>query len=523
MGDKRPLLFPLLLFGIFFFLIAITGSFQIAIIKNNIEGLLKGEGEILFASIRREVSINIEYLNLLEKSPSIITPNFFNVMAYDEAIVEDLFTLLNSRSLNDLNAVPLKNILVLGLDGKQIFRKGSLTVPHSSYRELAGGQKAMVIRMPTYEDESLFMGIRRADGLLFFLVSEPELESLRKKYVVRSIIENEGKRLNITAITLYDENGQLYLGSGEKKENVFTISEPLDPKHFPGYTMEILVSREPANDTLRRTTTSFLGLLLFLLLGGAAGIYVIFVLERRHRNRLREIEKEMAVKERLVSLGKLASGMAHEIRNPLNAMSMSIQRLKREFTPEEGKKEEYYRFIDIVRSELSRVNVLVEEFLLATKSQVPFNDERASALLEEVVLILRERAESKGIRISNTVDPATSVHCQKDRLKQAFHNLILNAIEAIDQKGFISLTSDVHDGVVRIYIKDNGPGMKKEDLIKAFEYYYTTKDKGIGIGLPLSYMIVKEHGGDIQVVSDEGAGATFIVTLPTPQKATEVK
>ena len=515
MGDKRPLLFPLLLFAIFFFLIAVTGSFQIVIIKRNIEGLLLGEGEILFSSIQREMDINVEYLNLLEKSPSIMTPNLFNVLAYDEAIVEDLYNQLSGRTIKDLTSAPLNNMLVYDTSGKEVLRKGSVTVPKAYYRELVAGNKATVIKMPSYEEQTLFMGLRTTDAVLFFTISDPDLETLRKKYIVRTILENEGKRLNIAAITIYDEKGQLFLRSGEKKGNVFNLTRPLDSKYFPHYTMEILVSRQPASDTFRRTTVSFLGLLFFLIAGGAVGIYVISLLERKHRERLREIEKEMAVKERLVSLGRLASGMAHEIRNPLNAISMSVQRLRREFTPEEEKEEEYYRFIDIVRSELSRVNSLVEEFLLATKAQIPFQDEKTHAIVEEVALILREKAESKGIEITNRVDETAVVNCQKERLKQAFHNLLLNAIEAMDQKkGLISVSSEVHDGKMHIHIKDTGPGMKKENLVRIFEYYYTTKDKGIGIGLPLSYMIVKEHGGDIQAASDEGVGATFTVTLP---------
>ena len=90
MNDKK-ILFPLLLFGIFFVLIAITGFFQITIITRNIEWLLRGEGETLFKSVGREIEVNMEYLSLIEKSPSIITPNFLNVSTYDEAIVDDLY------------------------------------------------------------------------------------------------------------------------------------------------------------------------------------------------------------------------------------------------------------------------------------------------------------------------------------------------------------------------------------------------------------------------------------------------
>jgi len=193
---------------------------------------------------------------------------------------------------------------------------------------------------------------------------------------------------------------------------------------------------------------------------------------------------------------------------------MSIQRLKREFVPAEEKKEEYYRFIDIVRAELTRVNHLVEEFLLATKSHAPMEDEKVSTIVEEVAVILRERADSRGIRIANRIDGALVVRCQKERLKQAFHNILLNSIEAIGANGAVTISSEVHGPSVHLLIKDTGPGIKKEALSKIFEYHYTTKDKGMGLGLPISFTIIKDHGGDIHVTSEEGKGATFMIALP---------
>ncbi len=132
---------------------------------------------------------------------------------------------------------------------------------------------------------------------------------------------------------------------------MLSILKPLDSRYFPSYSMEILISNKLASDTIRRTNANFIMLLLLLVLSGAAGIFLIFRLERKHALKLNEMEKDMVMKERLVSLGRLASGMAHEIRNPLNAISISIQRLKREFVPEQDKKGEYNKFLDIVRGE----------------------------------------------------------------------------------------------------------------------------------------------------------------------------
>jgi signal transduction histidine kinase len=514
MGDRK-LLFPLLLFAIFFFLIAVTGFFQITIIKRDIEGLLRDEGETLFRSIAREIEMNMEYLSLIERSPSIITPNFLNVTAYDEAIIDDLYGQLMKIGSSDQENVSLDHILILDKSGKQVLRKGSINVKSRYIRSLLKNDRQSLIRMPTDEEKRLLMGIKLPDRLVFLSLGSDELESLRKKYIMKTIIENEEKRLDVADVAVFDPSGNLYIGSSERAKDVFRIAKSLNSRHFPGYSMEILISNRLATDTFRRTSTSFITVLLFLMLGGAAAIYVIFQLERKHAEKLTELEKSMAMKERLVSLGRLASGMAHEIRNPLNAMSISIQRLKREFLPEQSKTDEYYGFLDIVRDELMRVDRIVEDFLMSTKAGQVMKRHELCPIVEEVVAMLQEKASMKRIRIENTCNPQIALDCQKERLKQVFYNVITNSIEAMNTGGSISISSAVQDGHVRVSVSDSGPGIRKDDLLKVFEYYYTTKDKGMGLGLPISFMIVKDHGGDMRVMSEEGKGTTFVITLPT--------
>jgi signal transduction histidine kinase len=515
MGDKRTTIFPALLFAVFFFLITITGYFQIRVIQKGIEGLLKSEGEILFQHLKREIDINLEYLNLLEKSPSLITPNFLNIMVYDEAIVEDLYNLLHNITNIESEKLPLTNLMVIDKQGNTVMKKGTIQVPSSQMKKLLLNKQETLIKMPDdKKDKSLLMGIRVKDHVIFFSLDDNELEMLRKKTIIKEILDREGKRFNISGIKIYDAQGIPYLVLNGGQEDVIALTKPLDSKFLPNYTMEILVSRGIAQNIMKRTTFSFILILAFLIVSGALSIYVILLFERRYEKKMKEIEKELALKERLVSLGKLASGMAHEIRNPLNAISMSVQRLKREFIPENNKKEEYYRFIDIMRNELIRVDKIVEEFLLSTKANVPFVFENLYNTVEEVVTILKEKADSKGIRIINTVDVSMRIQCQKERLKQAFYNVILNGIEAIDKNGAIEVSAEQRTGNINIYIKDSGTGIKKEEIHNIFEYYYTTKDKGIGLGLPISYMIIKDHDGDIKVISDEGHGTTFIITMP---------
>jgi len=338
-------------------------------------------------------------------------------------------------------------------------------------------------------------------------------------YVMKGILENEEKRLSIADINVYDASNKLYLGSEKKPKDVLSILKPLNSRYFPHYSMEILVSNRLATDTFRRTSENFVMLLFFLVLSGAGSIYVIFRLERKHADRLTEMEKDMAMKERLVSLGRLASGMAHEIRNPLNAMGISIQRLKREFVPEQAKLDEYQRFLDIVRGELLRVNRIVEEFLLSTKSGMAMERENLHAIIEDVAFMLHEKAQTAGIQIADESGKAIFIDCQKERLKQVFYNLLVNSIEAMGRDGSIVISSHSDGSHAKVFIRDTGPGIEKTDLSKIFEYYYTTKDKGMGLGLPISYMIVKDHGGDIQVLSEKGKGSTFVISLPARKGA----
>jgi anti-sigma regulatory factor (Ser/Thr protein kinase) len=465
MNDKK-LLFPLLLFGIFFILIIITGLFQIAIIKRNIEGMLRSEGETLFKSVSREIEVSMEYLSLVEKSPSIITPNILNVMTYDEAIVDDIVGQLSGGPEHGLSQFPLKNMIVADKNGLQLERKGTMRVSKADMDLLVHKDQQAVIRMPSDVDRGLFMGMRLNERIVFFYLAEPDLQDLRKLYVMKTIVENEQKRLSITEINIYDDAGGLYLGSHERPKDVFSILKPLGSSYFPGFSMEILVSNRLAADTFRRTSSNFILLLFLLVLGGAGGISLIFRLDRKHAER-------------------------------------------------EEKKEEYGRFLDIVRGEVLRVNRIVEDFLLSTKSGMPMERQNLHGIIEEVVTMLREKANGVDIRIENESDREVFLDCQRERFKQVLYNLVTNSMEAIGKDGAIRISGETDGPNTRIVLHDTGPGIRKDDLLNIFEYYYTTKDKGMGLGLPISYMIVKDHGGDMKVTSEEGKGTTFVITLPT--------
>ncbi len=517
MEDRKTVVFPSLLFAAFFVLIAITGVLQIKIIQKNLGDLLRGQGEILFNHLKKEIDTNLEYLSLLDTSSSIVTPRLLNVMVYDEAIVEDLYNQLAELPDLEPRKIPLQNFLIMDEKGKTLHRKGVITIPRSSVKPLITRKQSIFIQMPSGRETSLVVGVRAHGRIVFFGLGDEELESLRKKFIVKEIIDNEGKRFDISGINVYDAKETLYLTTGEKKESPYIFSKVLGSKFLPQYRIEILLSRATADNIFKRMAINFVLILILLLVLGALSTYATFLLQKKHASKMKEMESEIEMKERLVSLGKLASGMAHEIRNPLNAISISVQRLKREFAPQEKKKEEYDKFIDIIRGELRRVDRIVEEFLLSTKSRVPFIPENLHGIIEDVVVILAEKARIKNIALTNRTERDIVVECQKERLKQAFYNLVVNGIESISTAGAVEIWSEGSGKTAVIYVRDTGSGIKQEELRSIFEYYYTTKDKGMGLGLPISYMIVKDHGGDIKVFSEKGKGTTFTITLPFTQ------
>ncbi len=514
MEDKRAYVFPLFLFLILFVLITVTGLFQVRVIRKSMEGLLRSEGEIFFKQIKREIDINLEYLALLEKAPSLITPSFLNIMVYDEAIVEEMHGLLTGLDHIDPGKLPFTNILVTDAEGTVVARKGNVPVRRGEVKDFLKGKKDTFIRTGGDSRHGLVLGLRLKERAVILGIDEEELDALRKRSVVREIIERQDRGLNIRGITLYDGDGKVYMASDRPNGGTLAFQKPLDSKYLPGFTMTVLVSTDLAESVFRSTSISFVIVLLFLLVAGTLGAFGILLLERRHETRMKRLERKVALQERLVSLGKLASGMAHEIKNPLNAVGISVQRLKREFIPEGGRKDEYERFLDIMRGELQRVNRIVEEFLLSARAQAPFKPEDIGGLLEEVVLVLGERAREKGVEIRHAAGQPIVVSCQKERMKQVFHNLILNAIEATDKGGSVEITTAVRPGLVTIFFRDNGVGIPPDKLDLVFEYYYTTKDKGMGLGLPISYMIVRDHGGEIKVESVQGRGTCFTVNLP---------
>jgi two-component system sensor histidine kinase HydH len=231
---------------------------------------------------------------------------------------------------------------------------------------------------------------------------------------------------------------------------------------------------------------------------------------------LKKYEEEAKRTERLSALGNLAAGVAHEIRNPLNAISITAQRLKSEFVPKRDQ-EEYKSFTQIILDEIGRLDNIINQFLSLAKAQklnlVPTD---TSQFLNEVVNLAEIEASQKGIQVTREIDSLPEIKIDPEELKKALLNIMINGIQATPSSGKLRIRSylgDLKRNIV-IEIMDSGTGIPKEKLSTIFQPYFSTKEKGTGLGLSIAYRVITDHKGKIEVKSEKGKGTIFIIKLP---------
>ncbi len=280
---------------------------------------------------------------------------------------------------------------------------------------------------------------------------------------------------------------------------------------------ESAIDREFDIDYNGRTRLISITVTPFVSKAGIIGniIHLEDITEKRRR------EAQLRRAESLASLTTLAAGVAHEIKNPLAAISIHIQLMQKMLKTEKPvDKPDMEHHLAVVNEEIDRLNKIVVDFLFAVRPMdVELRDGDPAQPVREVADLLRSEAESKGIHLSLKIpDKIPRIMLDSRYLKQALLNLAKNAISAMENGGTLGLgvTADSQD--VFITVSDTGTGIPEDVLPKIFEPYFTTKDTGTGLGLTITFKIIKEHQGDISVASKVGEGTTFTITLPIPQK-----
>ncbi len=231
---------------------------------------------------------------------------------------------------------------------------------------------------------------------------------------------------------------------------------------------------------------------------------------------LKKYEEEAKKAERLSALGNLAAGVAHEIRNPLNAISITVQRLRAEFEPRKDQ-EEYLSFIQTVLNEIKRLDNIINQFLSLAKAQkLTMVTTDMNEFLNEVIGLVEIDAKDKNVQVIKTMERLPQLKIDPNEMKKALLNIMLNGVQAIPQGGKLQIEAYLDDskGNVIIRITDTGIGISKENLSTIFQPYFSTKEKGTGIGLSIAYRIISDHKGKIEVESETGKGTTFTITIP---------
>jgi len=220
----------------------------------------------------------------------------------------------------------------------------------------------------------------------------------------------------------------------------------------------------------------------------------------------------------LAALGRITASLAHEIKNPLSGISINLELLEEVLSEEELKNEaEIREHLNVIAGEIKRLEELVKNLsrfvgtpaMRMTKLKV--ND-----VLDRVLNLVKVEARDQGISIVRRYAELPEIAGDVAQLQQAFLNLIINAIEAMPDGGELTVETEWSraEGAIKVRISDTGVGIPPEDQDKVFEFYYTTKEEGTGMGLPIALKIIKDHGGEIDLESEPGIGTTFTVTLP---------
>ncbi len=235
-----------------------------------------------------------------------------------------------------------------------------------------------------------------------------------------------------------------------------------------------------------------------------------------------ELEAKLREAEKSLVVGRLASAIAHEIRNPLNYINLTLDHLRNKFQPEEvDKQEKFDKLTAQLKSEVERINRQVSDFLGYSRPiKLDLQPTDARKIVEDSLRIVEAQAADQDVKISVCEHEGVSrIKGDAEILRSVFNNLFINAVQAMETNGGllnVTLSPDGSD-FVKIEVKDTGIGIEEENIDKIFEPYFSTKETGTGLGLAIVKKIIEDHDGTIEVGSILGEGTIFIVKLPKAQ------
>jgi two-component system sensor histidine kinase HydH len=254
-----------------------------------------------------------------------------------------------------------------------------------------------------------------------------------------------------------------------------------------------------------------------LLLIGFMLVRLIFWRQEATLKHVQQMEGEMRRRQELSALGEMAAGVAHEIRNPLNAISMGLQSLAIQGgETSESTVNSSVELLETLRREVTSINRIVSEFLSVSRPESLEVEEFDSAgLLDHVSKLLHQSAAEQGVEVRLDKEGAgCRVSGDRDKLTQALLNVCVNALEACDSGGVMTLRLLCRKALARIEVADTGSGIKPQDQVNLFRPHFTTKEKGLGLGLFLAQRILQAHGGNLFLEKSSSRGTTMVLTVP---------
>nr|WP_217488493.1 PAS domain-containing protein [Bacillus amyloliquefaciens] len=293
------------------------------------------------------------------------------------------------------------------------------------------------------------------------------------------------------------------------------VYDQLHPCDHDGVKQRIqnIINRKTESEIIKQSWFTFKNRLIYTEMVctpttffGETAVQVIL----RDISERKQTEELMLKSEKLSIAGQLAAGIAHEIRNPLTAIKGFLQLMK----PTMGENEHYF---EIVFSELSRIELILSELLMLAKPQQNAVKERVNLkkIISEVTALLETQANLKGIFIKTDYEhDSMYINGDQNQLKQVFINLIKNAVESMPDGGTVHILMTEDEYSVNVTVKDEGDGIPENVLKRIGEPFLTTKEKGTGLGLMVTFNLIKNHQGAIQVDSKPDRGTAFHITFP---------
>jgi signal transduction histidine kinase len=556
--------------GIILIILIINGLLEINRTKNGFYLLLEREAIVLIQYLEKNIQENLTPLQWMEGGPGKqslhppVTGLLFDLEgSIAEYLLEAIHRVDELEAENPLNPSDLQSLVdqyritsIEIYDSKGTRLKGwpsPLTSREKNFfiRELIEKKRPVAIDLfgkPLSEDQFFSIAIwrRMNPEIIALYLNGEQMKSLLRQFAIQRSISDISLREGILYISVQDTSlntiahtDSTFIGRRDKDrflesslqsglvltrhyqpargEEIFEVVKSFSLGGKPMGLIRIGYSPKEILPVLSQIKKNVALSVFFFLVLGISAITLIGVNQNRHLRKMKDMEDRIQLAERLSSLGHLAAGVAHEIRNPLNAIGMGLQRLKREFLPQnEPKKEEYISFMELILKEIRRVNEIIEQFLtLSRPFQLNLTKSPLQDLLKNLITLFQEEASTLGITLRTEISAELPViKMDPERLTQALINIMKNGMQAMRPGGTLRIETKLLKDAVEVMISDSGSGIPADQMEKIFNYYYTTKEKGVGLGLPIAHRIIEAHGGRLKIESRVDSGTKVTVTLP---------